>query len=43
VAEWIPDHPGAVAILLIGHAQPDVRFMDQVLTHVLRGLGRSEG
>jgi len=29
--------------LLIGHSQLDVRFMDQVLAHALRGLGRSEG
>ena len=28
--------------LLIGHAQLDVRFMDQVLAHALRGLGRPE-
>jgi AcrR family transcriptional regulator len=29
--------------LLIGHAHLDARFMDQVLAHALRGLGRSEG
>jgi len=29
--------------LLIGHAPLDVRFMDQVLAHALRGLGRPEG
>jgi hypothetical protein len=28
--------------LLIGHAPLDVRFMDQVLAHALRGLGRPE-